>query len=254
MASLQQLAQDYRKEFNVPEQDIGPDVRPEQNTERMRRSLLAHRQLVFYNQSRQMTNFPHHYFRAYTEQDPETVRGRKLMYEADRLRKSATSDRALETYQQAFEVWKKVLEKYPEFRRDDFVQQETYERELDYLDVIRIQNGLQIRRCLVVPGVLAQALSALQGGPVLAGLSVGLLHEAVDDPKALPLPVLGPLDGVGPDGQPWINPEAVRTVRSNRGLLMEQMSAPPTTPAELEPARRPTPGVPAGDEKAGKGP
>jgi hypothetical protein len=203
-----------------------------------------------------MTNFPHHYFRAYTEQDPETVKGRKLMAEADRLRKSGASDRAIETYQQAFDVWKKVLEKYPDFRKDDFIQQETYEAELNYLDVIRLQSGLQIRRSLIAPGVLTEALSILQGSPVLGQIATGLLQEVVDDPKILPLPVLGPFDGVGPDGQPWISPDAVRAVRSNRGLLYEQVtSAPsPTESVPSGPAPRPTPTTPAGDEKGRKGP
>jgi hypothetical protein len=255
LANLEQLAQEYRKEYTVAENDIGPDLRPELATDRLRRSQLAHRQLVFYNQSRQMTNFPHHYFRAYTEQDPETVKGRKLMAEADRLRKSGASDRAIETYQQAFDLWKKVLEKYPDFRKDDFVQQETYEAELNYLDVIRLQSGLQIRRSLIVPGVLTEALSLLQGSPVLAQISTGLLQEVVDDPKVLPLPVLGPFDGAGPDGQPWISQDAVRTVRSNRGMLYEQVTSaaqPPTAGSE-GPAPRPQPAA-SGDEKGRKGP
>jgi len=240
LASLEQLAEEYRKEYTVAPSEIGPDLRPEAATDRLRRSILAHRQLVFYNQSRQMTNYPHHYFRAYTEQDPETVRGRKLIAEADRLRKSGASDRAIETYQQAFDVWKKVLTKYEDFRKDDFIQQETYEAELNYFDVIRLQSGLQIRRSLIVPGVLTEALSLLQGSPVLAQLSTGLLHEVVDDPKVLPLPVVGPFDGPGPGGQPWIGPEAVRTVRSNRGMLMGQINA-PSPPAELTPIKPPEP-------------
>src|SRR5262245_1960285 len=254
LANLEQLAQEYRKEYTVSENDIGPEIRPEVATDRLRRSMLAHRQLVFYNQSRQMTNFPHHYFRAYTEQDPETVQGRKLIAEADRLRKSGASDRAIETYQQAFDVWKKVLEKYPDFRKDDFVQQETYEAELNYLDVIRLQSGLQIRRSLIAPGVLTEALSILQGSPVLGQIATGLLQEVVDDPKVLPLPVLGPFDGVGPDGQPWISPDAVRAVRSNRGLLYEQpTSAAQPTEGPAGPAPLPTPTT-AGDEKGRKGP
>jgi hypothetical protein len=254
LARLDQTAELYRKQYTVAAQDIGPDLRPETATEAMRESLRAHRQLVFYNQSRQMTNFPHHFYRAYTEQDPETVRGRKLMAEADRLRKSGASDRAIETYQQAFDVWKKVLTKYEDFRKDDFIQQETYESELNYLDTIRLQSGLQIRRSLIVPGVLTEVVSLLQGSPVLAQISTGLLQEVVDDPKVLPLPVLGPFDGVGPDGQPWLNPDAVRVVRSNRGLIIEQPTsagAPPEGPTG--PAPRPTP-VPAGDEKGRKGP
>jgi len=46
LARLEQTAELYRKEYTVPPLDIGPDLRPETATESMRKSLLAHRQLV----------------------------------------------------------------------------------------------------------------------------------------------------------------------------------------------------------------
>jgi hypothetical protein len=247
LSRLNQLAEDYRKEFNVNPLEMGPEVRPDLNTDRMRRSFLAHRQLFFYNQSRQMTNFPHHYFRALTEMDPQTVNGRKLLFQAERFRKAAIPDRAIDTYAAAFAEWKKVLERYPDFRQDEFIQEETYEAELRYLDLVREHLGVRVRPALYVQGGITEAVSALQDAAAPAQLAIVLLHGVVDDSKVLPLPVLGPMDGPGPDGQPWISPGTVRTTRQRLGLPVDSVAPPPPsppTPGEPTPAPlpRPTPG------------
>src|SRR5205823_3850714 len=146
----------------------------------------------------------HHYFRAFTEQDPQTVEGRKLMYQAERLRKAAEPDRAIAMYTEAFDVWKKVLARYEDFRKDDFIQEQTYEAALNYHDLVREHRGLQVRPALEAAGVLTEGLSAAQAAFSPALIAFGLLHGLVDDPKSLPLPVLGPLDGTMPNGERWV--------------------------------------------------
>jgi hypothetical protein len=247
---LEQLAEDYRKEFGIGPNDMGPDLRPGQGTDRLRRSYLAHRTLFFANQSRSITNFPHHYFRALTEQDPQTVLGRKLMAQADRYRDRAVPEEAIKTYQEAFKVWKEVLTRYPDFRQDEFMQEQTYEAELRYLDQIREHRGLQLRPALITQGVLTEGVDALQAAFSPAQFAVAIVHALVDDAKGLPLPVPGPMDGPGPDGKPWLSPSMVRTTRQKLGLPVDQLQVPtsppePAAPTDATPAPAPRREAPA---------
>src|SRR5687767_9948495 len=90
-----------------------------------------------YSQARSLTNFQHFLTRATVEMDPKTITARKLLYQAEQLRLGAEAAReqALAKYEdaRALRAWREVLEKYPDYRADTFIQEQTFDTELKYL-------------------------------------------------------------------------------------------------------------------------
>jgi hypothetical protein len=205
--NLQALAAKFQQRFLIKRDDLAFPFRPESLDPEMREALEAHKRLVLMGQNRGMTNFMHHFIKAQAEQDRETGQARKTIDRAERFR--GEPDRAIETFEKGFGQWKAVLLRHPDFRNDESTQEELYESEVHYLDLIQDHRGEPFRLALTFQGLATAAAGA--GAP--ASAATGLMYQLVTDGRSLPLPVLGPLDANAPDGQPWINPEAVRTVR-----------------------------------------
>jgi hypothetical protein len=117
---------------------------------------VAFRVIAQYESSRTMSNFGHHFSRALVEQEPDTVTARKLFHRADELRLTADLGEALAIYEGnpdekqsgAIQRWKKVLlaEGHKDFRSDDLTQEETYEVERKYLELVNEQLKLRLTR------------------------------------------------------------------------------------------------------------
>src|SRR5262249_25011119 len=88
---------------------------------------------------RQMTNFPHFYHKTIVEALPATIQARKAFFQAERLRRTAQSLRALEKYTEALPEWRRILraKDHKDFRRDQNTQEETYETQKKYLALAR---------------------------------------------------------------------------------------------------------------------
>ena len=228
------LEETFDQTYNVQPLEMGQDLREDTLSPDMRASYLAHKQVFFYGQDRQMTNFGHHYFQAMAEKDPETVKARKLLYEAERLRKAAEPGPAMQTYQEAFALWKKQLEQYRDFHDDSMIQEETYEAQLHYLDLVQEHRGEQLRPALMVQDLLAELSVGPGGGSLPAQVAAGFVHGFVNNTRALPLPIVGPFDGTDSQGVAWIAPETKADVRRRLGYEMPA----PATPPDLTP---PTP-------------
>ena len=69
-----------------------------------------------------------------------------------------------------------------------------------------------------------------------APLAAGLMYRLITDGRALPLPVRGPLDGTDSAGQPWINAEAVSTVRQRLNQEAPTQARPPQSPRPVRAA------------------
>ena len=149
---VEELARRFRERYKLDMRDPGESYRPESLDPEMAKCLMAQRQLFYQNQNRQMTNFMHHYQRAFAEQDPDAIQARKLMFEAERLRtKENEPDQAITAYARAFQIWIKVLSnpQYADFRNDSFILEGTYVSELKYLDLLRQRMGPQLRPALM---------------------------------------------------------------------------------------------------------
>src|SRR5262249_23204593 len=150
----------------------------------VRESAKAHRRLFYHYQNRQMTNFDHHYYRANAERDAKTVQGRKLFFEAEQFRRAAEPDQAMKKYEDAFTLWTEVLKKYNDFRQDGGIQDDIYEYQIHYLDLVQDNRLPNLRPILVAEGLLTQGAAQTQGASTL-GLYAGMVYEGIRDPKAL---------------------------------------------------------------------
>jgi hypothetical protein len=229
-------AAEFQKRFKIGRDDIAFPFRPEALDPEMRKNLEAHKKLVLMGQNRNMTNFMHHYIKADAERDRETAQARKTIDRAEGYR--GEPERAIETFQKGFEQWKAVLVRHQDFRNDESTQEELYESEVHYLDLIQDHRGDQLRPGLTVQGLTTAVASTAAGAGSPAPLANGLMYLLVTDGRALPLPVLGPLDVPDQDGKPWIGVEAMRTVR---GRLNQE-----APPQQKPPAQQPVRAAPGG--------
>jgi hypothetical protein len=243
---LNDLARRFRQRTNIEAGELAEGLRPDSLDPETAKGLLAHRQLLFMDQNRLMTNFPHHLVRAFAERDRDAVEARKLMFEAARLRnKENEPDRAIAAYQKGFALWIKLLSnpQYADFRNDTSILDETYETELKYLDLLRQRLGPQMRPALVAADILNQGALTSAGAGAPGSVGIGILYAAVTDQKILPVPILGPMDGNDPTGAPWIPVGVVQDVRA-RLNIDPPPATPPPAPTPVAPAASPMPKKP----------
>jgi hypothetical protein len=198
---------------------------------------------AMYEANRNVTAFAHHYNRASVEQDPKTVRARRLFYQADSLASTGSTFLALQKYQDpdALQAWATILADHPAFREDSLMQEESYETQLNYLDILN--------RALPANEIKAQlGAAALVNTGVMGWLNPAALLE-VRRPDRFPgvTVVKGPFDRQQPDGTPWIPPHVVKSVSERRRQFQPRKKdvdesgapaqAPPAQP--LAPAGRP---------------
>lgn len=203
---LRELAARFQDKFQVQAADSGEQYRLESLDPEMAKCALAYRQLFFREQSRSITNFAHHLAKAMAEQDRDAVQARKLFFEAERYSKLAEPERALKSYEQGFDMLKKVMlnPRYVDFRNDGLSLEESFERELTYLDLLRKNRGAQIRPVMVATDALGYGASVAVGDASPGTAAASVMFAAITDPRTLPVPLVGPLDGYDPNGQLWI--------------------------------------------------
>jgi hypothetical protein len=138
-------------------------------------AVEARRALIYYDQNRQITNFPFFLESSRAEMDPVTVDARKRLWEANQARTAADNIRAARLYVEALARWREVLRAYPNFHRpdkSDRTEEETYEFELDLIKLL-MDDGAVIARAgrtaeasrALVPMMpeMAQTLTGAQG-------------------------------------------------------------------------------------------
>jgi hypothetical protein len=188
-----------------------------------------------YLSNRNLTVFSHHYYRSLVEKDPKAVRARKLFFQANALASTGSTFLALQKYQDpdALEAWATILADHPDFRDDSLMQEESYEIQVNYLDVLN--------RALPANEIKAQlGLVALAGSGVTTWLNPAALLE-VGRPDRFPgvTVVKGPFDRQQPDGTPWIPGHVRKQVDERRRQFQprkkeaEESNTPaqPSTPA-----------------------
>jgi hypothetical protein len=151
-----------------------PAVREEELSPEEKRQYDAAKFLFEYDFYRRLTNFAHHYNRAFMESHPETVACRKMFYKAEQLNLAGSPTAALNVYQTAVDVpawrdlagkraerekvparnlnpleaWREVLLGNKEFRRDPNTQELTAEYQIRYLLVYNRFDGKKLKEDL----------------------------------------------------------------------------------------------------------
>jgi hypothetical protein len=222
----------FRDTYNVQIGFRGPDLQRDQVSEEMWLSYEAELQLFNRQLNENMTNFPHFYYEAEAESDNRTVRARRLLFQADRLRHSASPSRAIQAYEEAFtllvgnkaEAKIGLLENFQKFREDGVVQEDLVEKQYDYLGLLEIERGPKMRNLYA----LTNAIAAGAFMPNVDSVFASVLYDDANRSNnvyTLPKLFVGPMDGTDSKDEPWVTEDNVQRVRTRRGIR----SAPPAS-------------------------
>jgi len=239
MQNLDKRAERYRKKYGLEPRSRSPELLPEdQQDQEMLESYKAHEKLFWYAHYRAMTNFPHFYFVSQVEQDAKAVKARKDFFAAEQLRKTGDRELALETYRKAMPEWRDLLLAHKEFRRDDNVQEDTYEVELKYLGLVREIMGKDLQQVYLAQYCLSQALA--RSPTILPYPSFSSSYQS----REVEVPLVGPFDGLDEEGVPLLQYDAKDRVRNRLSLPQLEPPQPPAlpTPDAKEPAAPQKPG------------
>ncbi len=113
-----------------------------------RRKVNALKALVYYDQNRSVTNFPFFLESSRAEKEPITVEARKLLWQAEQARQNAEYIEAVRLYTEALAKWRQVLLTFPQFHRperSDRTEEETYEFEVNLIQLLREDGGVRAR-------------------------------------------------------------------------------------------------------------
>jgi hypothetical protein len=147
---VRRLAEEFANEVGIKAGAPVPPLRPESIDERgLKPKFEAYVVLMRYLSDRQMSNFGHHYERARVEAEPKTVTARKLFHRAEALRLTADLGEAIAIYEkpEAIKAWRDDVLLGPghkDFRRDDLIQEQSYEIEMKYLELVNEQLKLRM--------------------------------------------------------------------------------------------------------------
>ncbi len=215
------------------------NLSPEEETK------LTQVQKGVYDTNRRVTNFEHFLTSTDVERTRPAVLARKSFWIADRFRRRGERRKAMKTYEDvhAFgspETWDKdhatgwlrIFYDHPKFRADQRVQEDAFELEMKYLDLVAEVYSNRVLGARTSVAVLLAAASPDAFWRVPAEL-----YGQTGTPR-----VRGPMDGYVSDDngktvKPLINAEARRVVNARRGSL-----APPTA-TPVQPALVPGLGV-----------
>ncbi|HEY7424374.1 MAG TPA: hypothetical protein VH682_09120 [Gemmataceae bacterium] len=172
-------AKSFAEKYKLNEGSPVPQLRAENLDRDTAQEYFAWQFMKWYNYYRHISNFPHHYNRALVESREETVLGRKTFFEADALRLRNRDFRALQKYQEpnGLRSWRdKVLLTNTEFRRDNFIQEQTFEVQIKYVDLYSRLGGSNFK-------AQAASMAFLPSQPAGAGVCpthlLGWLNQMV---------------------------------------------------------------------------
>jgi hypothetical protein len=192
LANKEKAAEVYRKKFGLPPGHPGVRLTDEiRNDPQLYEGHLAHRFLFLYVRCRELTNFKSFFYRAQLEAKPETVAARRGLFVAERDRKAGQRNDALVKYEKALAQWAELMKNTPNAADDSVLQDEMYDAQAIYLQLLQDLSGQEIKQILAVPAVLGQA--ALTPGPAPPWLALVPLAK----PRLAPTPgILPPLAGL----------------------------------------------------------
>ncbi|HKA05855.1 MAG TPA: hypothetical protein VKD71_01275, partial [Gemmataceae bacterium] len=204
--------------------------------------------------NRFMTNFETFELESDGMRTDDAILAKKRFYQADRaVRDAAEYSKAVKLYDEGFAAWKRVLvekqdcrrsrasdptrAKQPcrDFRDIDRLQEEVYDLSMRYVKLSQDVRTVDLRAATVAVHDLLRYASAGPSGNMLHGLgNLAVWYPLEPKLKAIPpFPLPGPMDGLAPDGSPWINDDNKFRVREKLGLIRRSPTAPMVTPPAM---------------------
>jgi hypothetical protein len=193
--SMEEQASKYREAHHLSGSEMPPPRDPATLSGEEKDGYEATRYLFEYNHYRNVSNFAHHFNRSQVEGKVETLTARKQFFKAETLNLDTHRNKALETYDKekalgdrtALELWIDVLKAHPQFREDSYIQEQTFEIQLNYMRLINWKYGGRVKGQLAQRLVLlAQLGQTVQPGgwPVTALLPAQALPDKITYPLA----------------------------------------------------------------------
>jgi hypothetical protein len=240
-ANMEKQALAFAQKYNLQAGSPVPALREETLDPDTQRELFAYRYMRDYETYRHVSNFPPHYYRAGVEERKETVTARKLFYEAEALRLKNSLSLALEKYEDpnALKAWReKVLlpNTSKDFRRDSFIQEQTFEVQLKYIDLYTELSGndfkAQAARLVSLPMVNPPGAGACPAA--FASWIAPMLRTDSNNPL-----LGGPFDGTDEEGFPIIDEMSRRQVLQR--MYPDMVRAGPPEGMGMPPGKMPVP-------------
>lgn len=193
--------------------------------------------LFFYHQNRTVTNFPYYLASAQAEARPETIRARKMLFEADQSRRAGNRLEAIRLYKDGLEQWKAVLLANPAYHRPerfDKAEEETYEYELEYLRLLA-QDDPRVRDKAreAYRAVLGGAVPFLTADPAVPAAARDAVHGRVAEEYFSVFGGNMPSNLTdGRAGTPWVRPDIRSAVLTRQGVVITNSGTAVSTPPE----------------------
>jgi len=219
-----------------------------------------------WNANRFMTNYETFELESDGMETEDAILAKKRFYQADRaVRDAAEYGKAVKLYDEGFAAWKRVLVEKQDCRRAratdptranqpcrdfrdlDRPQEDVYELSLRYVKLSQDVRTVDLRAATVGVHDLLRYAAAGTSGNMLHGLgNLGVWYPLEPKLKAItPFPLPGPMDGLAPDGTPWVTDDNKFKVREKLGLIRR---TPPTQPVNgpMTPGGGPVAPLPGG--------
>jgi hypothetical protein len=237
----------------------------------------AHQIMFNWLANRNMTNYETFELEAEAMQTDDAMLAKRRFRQADKaVREALRYSDAVRLYDEGFAAWQRVLLAHQDcrvrrtanpsaanqacrdFRDLDKAQEEAYELSMRYVKLAQDVRQGQLRSAtLLLNDLVSHAAGGTTGNPFQFACDLTVLALDVErraDPagparietrapqlKAVqPLPLPGPMDGLAPDGSPWVSDDVKRRVKERLGLLKPAAAPAAATPPGGD-AARPTP-------------
>jgi hypothetical protein len=260
-----------------------PPLTPEEAEDPHLQELYrAHRIMFSWAANRHMTNYETFEIEAEAMQSDDALLAKKKFRQADQaVREAAQYGEALRLYDEGFAAWLRLLNAHQscrsqkgeapsvagqgcrDFRDLDRPQEEAYELNVKYIKLAQDVHRTKLRSATQwVNDLVFHIGAATTGNPFQFACDLSVLAAEVEVPGPAgqsargvdmrvpqlrdvpPLPVPGPMDGLAPDGTPWVADTVKVRVKERLGLIKPQAPAQPAVPPGGRPATPPT-GSPA---------
>ncbi|TMQ35656.1 MAG: hypothetical protein E6K70_01020 [Planctomycetota bacterium] len=224
--NLTDKAEVFRKHFGIRPGDRGPEVPFSEPRKDLREGYKAHTRLFWVDHYRTLTNFSYFFNKSLVESEGDATKVRKLLFEAEQLRKSGDWRRAIAKYREALPKWRDLIKWHIDYSRDENQQEDMFENVIHYVELMDRAHGEQIKGLLLFLDYLGQAGFR---PPAIVGYLPPVLFPRENHPI-----ILTPLDSLDAGGQPLISQEARMTVLQRMKMAIPP-SQPVTVPAPLKP-------------------
>jgi hypothetical protein len=232
LVQYEKQAAEFRKRMGLGEYDIPPDTLPEDASPELKELHKAAIIIRFYKLNRDTSNFPRFYYGSLAEMQPDIIKARRAIYDAKQLSDAAEPEAAINRYLDGFNLWVKALSRrdssgafiYKDFRSDPILQEDLYEKQLAYINLVSEHRSLTLVPAQLLSDSLLEGAIAQAGGSV-GPLPLSAIRQLVPNTRLLPLGLVGPFDGLHPDGTPWVQPEARDRARQRQAGLRPQQPA-----------------------------